>query len=795
MLLNRPGEVSSQNKERMLKRDANNLKEKISAHLILFFSILFFYHAANASPIDESLARTVAENFLNHLGQRASGHHIDSIDPMELAGERIGFLVRLSPQGYIVVASDSIRVPVKAYSLRTTFTSLPPAYVDTLNAELSVPKIAMTLAISPEITNRTFWDFLTAKTPVMLTEEYIPDTHLLVTFWNQTNPYNAFNPTINNERTVTGCTQTAVAQVMRYHKHPASGNGVFSYSWNGQTLTAIMNRPFNWDILSESPHSSSKPWEQEEVAALMLDLGILNQANFGVSATSSSFHTNAFRQAFGYAPIYTMNNSDPDFFATIRNEIDNFRPILLSIPGHLTVADGYSSDPTGKNIHVNMGWGGAYDDYYYLDKTIVAGGYSFPPNDTIYYNIKPCVDDECLASYPPAGNNQPPEFMRPLRNVAINSSYQVRLDSRDPDGDSVNLSAFSTCSTDELPLSGNLLTLNPTSEDQFCQLTIFSTSLDGTAAETFKVLSGPADTYRGEQFDIGGQFTDGAEVDEYTAFLGGTTTISGSRGYSNQAFYIWVKDQSGTTIAGPSDTPITANFSPGYYTIATSLKSPLGSYYLYNADYSKYLLSISVASSIDEIAAASGLSLAQCQFNVDKSGDGGGVVRSLPGDIDCGVNCSRILACNSQLQLSATPDTESIFTNWSGDCGGTSSKLFHRVQGNSTCVATFATDADHDEMPDNWESQYGLDTTKNDANEDKDNDGIDNITEYRDGTSPIVMRGDINGDGTISIEDILLVLKVMSGESPDGIPKEADVNGDKLIGIAEALYCIEKVSL
>ena len=524
----------------------------------------------------------------------------------------------------------AIRVPVKAYSLRTSFDSLPPAYVDTLLAELSLPKVAMKSSTTPEVTNSTFWDFLTAKTPMMLQDAYIPDTHLLATFWNQTYPYNAFNPMIDNQRTVTGCTQTAIAQVMRYHKHPASGNGVFSHSWNGQTLTAIMNRPFNWDILSESPHNSSKRWEQEEVAALMLDLGILNQANFGVSATSTYFHIEPFRKAFGYAPIYTMNNSDSSFFTTIQNEIDNLRPILLSIPGHMTVADGYSSDPTGKSIHVNMGWGGAYDDYYYLDQTIVAGGYSFPPNNTIYYNIKPCVGDECLASYPPAGNNQPPEFIRPLSNVAINGNHQVRLDSRDPDGDSVSLSAFSTCSLDQLPLSGNLLLLSSVAEDQFCQVTIFASSHDGTAAETFKVLSGPPGTYRGEQFDISGQFQDNVAVDEYTAFLGGTTTISGNRGYSNQAFYIWVKDQSGTTIVSPRDTTFTATFAPGYYTIAASLRSPSGSYYTYDPDYSKYLLSISIEASIEEIAEYSGLSLQQCQFAIDKSGEGSGVVTSLP---------------------------------------------------------------------------------------------------------------------------------------------------------------------
>lgn len=775
------------------------MNKTFAVYLIFLIPVLFF-HQAVASPVDEPMALKVAGNFLGHLGLDASLHQIDSIDTIDDAEEHVAFVISLSPQGYILVAGDTIRVPVKAYSLQTTYTSLPAPYRDTLLTELSLPRVekvatsSLKSAASPEATNSTFWDYLTSTTPLRMEKTYIPETHLLTTYWDQGFPYNSFNPQVGNQQTVTGCTQTAIAQVMRYHKHPAHGSGVFTHNWQSQELTAIVNRPFNWDILTDSPHKSSSRWEHEEIASLMLDLGILNEATFGIDGTSAYFHTEPFQRAFGYAPIYSMHISESAFFETIRNEIDNLRPVLLSIPRHMTVADGYASDPTGKKIHVNMGWAGAHDDYYFLDQTIIAGDDSFQPDNTIYYNIKPCIDDECLPSYPPEGGNKPPEFIHPLSNAAINSSEQVRLDSRDPDGDTVHLSAFSTCASGKLPINVNLLPLDPTSEEQFCQLTVFSTSQDGTAADTFKVLTGPAGTYRGEQFDIGGQFPDGSTVHEYRAFLSGTTTISGTRGYSNQAFYIWVKDPSGATIAGPDDSPVTALFSPGYYTITVSLKSPSGWYYTYDPEYSEYLLSISIGSTIEEIAGSLGLSLPQCQFAIDTSGDGIGVVESLPGGIDCGLNCSTSLACNSEIQLSTLADTESIFTRWGGACAGTATTLMHRVEDTSTCVAIFERDADQDKMPDSWESQYGLDTTINDAHEDKDGDGIDNLSEYRNGTPPIVLHGDVNGDDTIAIEDAVLALKVATGESPDGIKKEADVNNDNLLGIAEAVSILKEVS-
>jgi hypothetical protein len=45
-------------------------------------------------------------------------------------------------------------------------------------------------------------------------------------------------------------------------------------------------------------------------------------------------------------------------------------------------------------------------------------------------------------------------------------------------------------------------------------------------------------------------------------------------------------------------------------------------------------------------------------------------------------------------------------------------------------------DTDNDGMTDGWEIQYGLDPLRNDANEDADDDGFSNITEYKRKTDP-----------------------------------------------------------
>jgi hypothetical protein len=735
------------------------------------------------------LARLVAENFLSHLN---SSHVIANVGTLNSSEQQVGFLVTLSPAGYIIVAGDDIRVPIKSYSLTSSYSSLPGVYTTNILSELEVNPLQAKSTTAPPKDNNSFWDYLQQTPSTALRTAYVPDTYLLTTQWGQRYPYNKFTPLSGGENTLTGCVQTALAQLLRYHEHPASGSGVFEHTWNNQNLVAIMARPFNWDIMPDDAAASPLSYQQDEVAALMIDIGILNMANFGLEATSAAFDTTLFRRAFGYGPIYSKSITDSTFFDTIRSEIDNLRPVVLNMPNHLTIADGYASDQTGKKIHVNMGWEGAYDNYYYLDQTIVTGGNSFPPNHHIYYNIRPCAGEECQP-YPSAGNGLAPEFIQSLDDLAIRGTTKVRIDARDPDGDPVALSASSSCPSLQTVFDENILTLAASSPDTYCQVTAFARSHDGVIGETFHVLSGDENTYMGDDFDIAGQFASQAEVDEFSVFLGNGTTISGSRGYSNQAFYLWVKDQAGDTVVPATDQPVSATFTPGYYTIAVSLSSPTsGYYYPYDQNYSTYLLSIKMDYMVEELAADLGLTMPMCRLDIARRSDGNGTVRSQPSGIDCGASCSQNLVCNSEVNLSAAGDSTSLFTGWSGagSCSGKASSIQVTVGESQSCTAHFALDADRDGMPDSWENLYGLDPSIDDSHLDADGDGIDNITEYRNGTPPSILPGDIDGDKFITLADAILGLKVMAGGDVPAVSQAADVNADGIIGLPEVLFSL-----
>jgi hypothetical protein len=73
--------------------------------------------------------------------------------------------------------------------------------------------------------------------------------------------------------------------------------------------------------------------------------------------------------------------------------------------------------------------------------------------------------------------------------------------------------------------------------------------------------------------------------------------------------------------------------------------------------------------------------------------------------------------------------------------------LSHDAAGNVTVLAKTGgiADSDGDGMPDDWETQYGLNPALNDAGLDTDGDGLTNLQEYQYGTDPT--KQDTDNDG------------------------------------------------
>ena len=419
----------------------------------------------------------------------------------------VAHLFRLHGGGFILMSLSRDLTPVKAYSLSGDFETLPTSIQNFLlsESEYNIRNIATTVqrqSVSLTATQRS-WAFLLGEEKVRSASAYSVGTKLLTTSWNQGEPYNRYLPKLTGQKVWAGCTNVAMAQVMRYHCHPSFGNGVRTHVWNGEILKAIYSRTYNWNNMPERLDGSYSDDQIDEVALLLLDLGIANGTDFSLTGSAASINIESLIENFGYAPpILEMDNSDVnEFFTTLRAEIDALRPVLLHFPSHTAVADGYSSDPTGRKIHVNLGWGGHDDDFYYLDETVVAGDYTYSPNLTIQYNIRPCRDDNCFP------------------NLEV-----------------------------------------------------------GDKAERFRLI---------------GRFDYEKDGDIYTFNIKGNTTLSGTIGYSNQAFFISVYDSYHYPLASGDSAISLKDLPAGKYYVRVSLCGTDGTCYPKSAGHENYTVDIS----------------------------------------------------------------------------------------------------------------------------------------------------------------------------------------------------------
>lgn len=57
-----------------------------------------------------------------------------------------------------------------------------------------------------------------------------------------------------------------------------------------------------------------------------------------------------------------------------------------------------------------------------------------------------------------------------------------------------------------------------------------------------------------------------------------------------------------------------------------------------------------------------------------------------------------------------------------------------------------------------------------------------------------VLPGDVNGDGVVTLADVVAILKLLGADPTVTINSSADANGDAKIGMLEAIYVLEKIS-
>ncbi len=358
-------------------------------HLILPFLLLVSSISLFGNEISiaeaERLVPTVIKRNARPVLKNARNLAITERFTKKSDGKANFHIFNLSPTGFVIIAGDDRYNAVLAFSDESNIDlSNKEEYVGlygTLSSHeariqyIRENKLTASLAVQNEWKTLRSGNTTTARQAVVVAP-------LTTTLWNQGTYYNAECPA-NEEsaesgpdgRTYCGCGPVAMAQLIKFHNSPVTGNGKNSYvdPIYGEQAADFCSTDYNW---TNMPDELTAP--NPDVAKLIYHMGVSTYTYYSTDYTETyiSYMRNAFVNNFGFDKSANwFYDGNGDFHWVARNDLDRGRPLLLSgvsVFGgaHTWVADGYGYfDASGgegdtEYFHFNWGWGGDNNGWF-----------------------------------------------------------------------------------------------------------------------------------------------------------------------------------------------------------------------------------------------------------------------------------------------------------------------------------------------------------------------------------------------------------------------------------------------
>lgn len=379
-------------------------KTTLFALLVLFASVLF------AAPVDPEKAREMAVLFWNSKAELNKNVTLKLVDdaPSKAGAVKDNTVSKVPEQyylfsagdngGFVIISGDDRLSPVVGYSDRGFAGEMPPAlaewldeyseYVDDVRSGIVMPVKAAAAAPGDKI------------------------EPMLQTSWNQSAPYNNYCPEVNGQKTPTGCTATAMAQIMKFHEWPLTpkANVIWKNNITGVSETLYLtSHTYDWSKMLPHYRNGYTAEQADAVATLMVDVGKAIDSNYALAGTGSSEVSASYAlvNVFDYSPDATIvrrsEYTDEEFVAIIRENLEARQPLLYTGhsqsygSGHAFVCDGIDEN---NMLHIDWGWDGTYNGYFDMtymtpEGTGIGGGEgSYNVGQAIIANIRPRVDGE-----------------------------------------------------------------------------------------------------------------------------------------------------------------------------------------------------------------------------------------------------------------------------------------------------------------------------------------------------------------------------------------------------------------
>lgn len=217
-----------------------------------------------------------------------------------------------------------------------------------------------------------------------------------------------------------GCVATALAQILRYHRYPASVTPATrkcavesktSYEEKNFTMQGGEYDYENMPLIPEADpdcefyDGGATEEQRKAIGKLTYDCGVAVQTAWawdGSSAGEAAVHIplkTIFRYKNAKTSTYTAGLGNAAYCAKIiYPNLDAGYPVLFGTMDHVIIADGYGYSGGTLYTHINLGWNG-YDDAWYNLPTIsgTQSHYSSSTIESIVYNIFPDKTGEIVS--------------------------------------------------------------------------------------------------------------------------------------------------------------------------------------------------------------------------------------------------------------------------------------------------------------------------------------------------------------------------------------------------------------
>jgi len=416
------------------------MKFRISAFLLAI--LLFLPTAVVAAPTSADEALVAVTNWLARdmkplgaeLGEKTNTVQTFSDD----FGSPLYHIVYLIPSGFVIVAGDDLVEPIIGFLPEGTYDrsrhnplgalvdqDVPGRVSAARRAEQTALKGRLFETAGGMAEARLKWDRL-RNPPLRAPRAGLPTLSdprvdaLVQSKWDQGSVgggycYNYYTP----NHYLSGCTATAAAQLMRFHRHPDTGvgTGAHSYFVNGSDRTGSLlggdeaGGPYDWDAMPLIPNSSITDAQRRAIGAISRDAGLTSHMNYSSGgsgawlsdmalALKNTFHYG--NAVFGGGEDEVINIPGTALKNMINPNLDASHPVLLGIyndssgsSGHAILADGYGYDSSTLYHHLNMGWSGTSDAWYNLPD--IPAYYHYTVLTVCVYNVFPSGGGEIIS--------------------------------------------------------------------------------------------------------------------------------------------------------------------------------------------------------------------------------------------------------------------------------------------------------------------------------------------------------------------------------------------------------------